>query len=521
LENDTEVTFVQDGSGHWQAMVDGAPLTGSGSNVLFDVAALNNDGQDHVQDNALTGNQNWEDLQIPTGDGDYNDVNVNVEFTRVGGITVDETDIDSASAAEAKLDLSASFTASFGADGPGAVEYSLSVDSNVDSGLVDTLSDKAVELRVNADGEVEGFITTDDNMELVVFTASVDENGEVTLTQLRAVEHDDADDHDEALSPATINAGAIALNATAIDADGDTATDSIDLGVLFAFEDDGPSVGEQASAEVDEGETVTGQLVFDAGQDGGEVSAINGVTLTFGQDGYSQEIELEHGTLQVKANGEYSYSVDSGAVEQDEVENFSFTVTDGDEDTAQGAVAITIINAQIADVVTLNDVTVNEGEGTATITGSVANPVTGSPLVITLDNGATITIPVGETSADSTPFSVQGDDVYVDGESYTVEVTGTTGGNYSSLDTSDDATVTVNDTTDTTTVTLNDVSVAEDGTITYSASVDNAPQGNLTITLTNGVVITIADGTTTGTSAPQAAQGDDVYVDGESFNVGI
>lgn len=90
LENETEVTFEQDSNDNWQAVVvDGEVLTGSGSNVLFDVAALNNDGQDHVQDNALAGNQNWEDLQIPTGDGDYNDVNVNVEFSRVGGITVD------------------------------------------------------------------------------------------------------------------------------------------------------------------------------------------------------------------------------------------------------------------------------------------------------------------------------------------------------------------------------------------------------------------------------------------------
>ncbi|EEF78887.1 retention module-containing protein [Methylophaga thiooxydans] len=527
LENDTEVTFVKDSSGHWEAQVNGQPLAGSGSNVLFDVAALNNDGQDHVQDNALTGNQNWEDLQIPTGDGDYNDVNVNVELTRVGGITVDETDLDSS--ASDSMNLAGSFDISFGADGEGNVAYALSVDTEVETGLVDTLSDKPVQLRINGAGEVEGYITTDDNFDLVVFTASVDAAGEVTLTQQRAVEHDDVEDHDEALSPATINAGAIALVATVTDADGDTAADSIDVGVLFAFEDDGPSVGEQTATEVDEGETVDGQLVFDAGEDGGEVTAVNGTTLTFGQDGFSQEIELDHGTLQVKANGEYSYSVDSGSVEQDEVENFNFTVTDGDGDTAQGAVAITIVNAQVADVITLNDVTVNEGDGTATITGSVENAVTGTPLVITLDNGAIITIPVGATSADSTPFVVQGDDVIIDGEDYTVGVTGTTGGDFSSLDTSDTSTVTINDTIDDVTVVLSATnSTSEDGgSITYTASLvdgDNNPvttANAITVTLDNGETITIAAGSSSSDSAPVAVERDDVYLETDSIDNSI
>jgi T1SS-143 domain-containing protein len=524
LENNTEVSFVQDANGHWQAVANGTPLTGSdGNHVLFDNAALNNDGEAYVQDNALVGNQNWEDKPIATGDHDFNDVNVNVEFTRVGAITVDETDIGNGdpSHATTTMDLSASFTANFGADGPGDIDYALTVDTDVETGLVDTLTEKPVELRVTADGSVEGYITTDDDLELVVFTASVDDNGQVTLTQKRAVEHDDVNDHDEALSPATINAGAILLSATATDADGDSATDSIDLGVLMAFEDDGPTVGEQSPAEVNEGDTATGQLVFDAGQDGGEITAVNGVTLIFGQDGYSQVIELEHGSLQLTADGEYRYTVESGAVEQDEIENFNFTVTDGDGDTAQGMVAISIANTQVAGVVTLHDVTVNEGDGTATISASVDQPVTGTPLVITLDNGATVTIPVGETTAESTSFPVQGDDVYNDGESYPVTVTGTTGGDYSSLDTTDTATVTINDTIDTTKITLNDVEVNEDGTITYSASVDNPPQGDLTITLNNGVVITIPDGQLTGSSEPQAAQGDDVYKDGEIIPVTI
>jgi len=123
LTDDTEVTFkfvdgsgaevpVDTSGGQWQAFAGDTALKGNGSHVLFDAAELNKDGQDHVDDNYLIGNQNWEDLQIPNGDGDFNDVNVNVDWTQVQ-VTGDVADI------------------SFGADGPGSVEYSdISITSN-------------------------------------------------------------------------------------------------------------------------------------------------------------------------------------------------------------------------------------------------------------------------------------------------------------------------------------------------------------------------------------------------------
>jgi T1SS-143 domain-containing protein len=380
LENETKVTFEQDGDDNWQAVVvDGEPLAGSGSNVLFDVAALNNDGQDHVQDNALAGNQNWEDLQIPTGDGDYNDVNVNVEFNRVGGITVDETDIGNGGStnATAAMNLSASFISSFGADGAGDIEYSLSADTDVETGLVDTLTGKAVELRVNAEGEVEGYITTDDNLELVVFTASVDEDGEVTLTQSRAVEHDDVTNPDEALSPATVNAGAIALTATITDGDGDSADASLDLGVLLAFEDDGPSVDRNPVARVDDdvfdgneggigdgpdANFVTGTLGHDFGQDGaGSIAWSTDVSLAPNLDDFTFENGPNEGELLIKQDGQTvltltlnsetgEYTVTQNAViehkdgRNENNQNFEVTyiVTDGDGDTTEGLLKISV-----------------------------------------------------------------------------------------------------------------------------------------------------------------------------------
>ncbi|ODT80474.1 MAG: hypothetical protein ABS76_16195 [Pelagibacterium sp. SCN 64-44] len=79
----------------------------------------------------------------------------------------------------------------------------------------------------------------------------------------------------------------------------------------------------------------------------------------------------------------------------------------------------------------------------------------------------------------------------------------------------------VSDTLNTTVVTLNDVAVFEDGAITYTASVNNAPQTAFSITLDNGVVINFAAGSTSGFSAPQPAQGEDPYLDGQTVPVKI
>ena len=66
-------------------------------------------------------------------------------------------------------------------------------------------------------------------------------------------------------------------------------------------------------------------------------------------------------------------------------------------------------------------------------------------------------------------------------------------------------TTTISDVTDTPTLTLGaDASVAEGGTITYTATLTNPADGNVTVTLTNGGTITILDGQTQGTTTVTA-----------------
>ena len=156
---------------------------------------------------------------------------------------------------------------------------------------------------------------------------------------------------------------------------------------------------------------------------------------------------------------------------------------------------------------------------TITYTATVNNAVTGSDLVVTLSNGQTVTIAVGQSTANVT-YTVRADDPYVQGTLALAPVTiaGTAGGNFEDVATTGTVLTRVTDDADTSTVTLSSTAdgatVVEGTTITYTASVDNAPQGSdLVLTLSNGQTITILDGETTG-SVDYTVRADDPYVQG-------
>ncbi|MHC8369596.1 retention module-containing protein [Pseudomonas sp. MDT1-85] len=158
--------------------------------------------------------------------------------------------------------------------------------------------------------------------------------------------------------------------------------------------------------------------------------------------------------------------------------------------------------------------------GTVVYTASVTSPVTGSPVVVTLSNGQTITIPVGSSSA-SVNFTAP-NDALAGGGSLSVKIDGATGGNYEKLDVDGkSADTSVTDTEDTTTLSLSATdSVAEGGSIVYTASLTNAAGTPVTVTLSNGAVITIAAGATTGSVTVDAPK-DDVYKDAGKIEVTI
>ncbi|QTE90435.1 hypothetical protein JKK33_19115 [Shewanella algae] len=224
-----------------------------------------------------------------------------------------------------------------------------------------------------------------------------------------------------------------------------------------------------------------------------------------GNEGTSGFVSLARSGAETLAASGY----DSAGVEADAI-----TLQDG---LSQNTFELTQVAPST--VTLLAPTQVNEG-GSITYTAVVDNAPLESDLVLTLSNGATIVIPVGQTSG-SVTVDAPSDDVYLDSEVLNVGVTESQGGNYENLDLGNSVDTQVNDTIDTTAVTLTaPAEVNEGGQITYTATVNNAPETDLVLTLSNGASITIAAGQTSGTVTVDAPT-DDVYQDGETLTVGI
>ncbi|MBR1126117.1 VWA domain-containing protein, partial [Bradyrhizobium lablabi] len=346
--------------------------------------------------------------------------------------------------------------------------------------------------------------------------------GAYQFTLLHAIDHPGHDNPSTTPAVETSYEDNININLTytVTDKDGDSTTGTL----AVSIDDDTPIANAELSQNVVEGTSTTGTLDFAPGADGAKVTHINGTELVFNpaDSNYSQAIVTDHGTLKVKADGSYLFTAQGddfyltgGTV------TGTFTVTDRDGDTSTASFTFNVTDDADVTAVTLNDVTVNEGVGTATISASVDHAPQGSDLHLTLSNGATITILAGQTTGTSTAFPIQGEDPYIDHETYTVSITAASGGNYEALNTADTATVTVNDTINTNFVTLDDVVVLENQTIVYTAHMNYATTEDVVVTLSNGVVITFTPGQLNASSAPQPAQGEDVYVDGEVIPVSI
>jgi cell division septal protein FtsQ len=148
-------------------------------------------------------------------------------------------------------------------------------------------------------------------------------------------------------------------------------------------------------------------------------------------------------------------------------------------------------------------------------------------VTIQLSNGATVVVPAGQLSGSSAPFSVQGDDPYVDSSQESVSITGIFGGGANEvLSFNPDAVpFEVKDTIDTTTVSVergNVVdgafvvatgNVVEGSTVTFRFSVDNAPVGTALVLQTSVGEVTIPVGETSA-SVTVNTRVDDSYIQG-------
>ncbi|AGE28542.1 outer membrane adhesin-like protein [Pseudomonas poae RE*1-1-14] len=144
--------------------------------------------------------------------------------------------------------------------------------------------------------------------------------------------------------------------------------------------------------------------------------------------------------------------------------------------------------------------TITEAGGVVVYTAFATQAPT-SDLTVTLSNGLAVVIAAGQTSGALNVTFAGNDTPYLDASSISATITGTTGGGNVVVTTDPTPAVTqVNDTIDTTTVTLTAAaSVDEGGKIVYTATVTNAAQTDVTVTLSNNTTITIEAGKTTGT----------------------
>ncbi|WP_234784163.1 retention module-containing protein [Aeromonas veronii] len=303
---------------------------------------------------------------------------VDESLVSLGGVGSDGV----ASATLSAAAVQAQFNPAFGADGAGSIGYSLALTgSNVASGLyaVDpaAANGQGAAIVLNQVGNV----ITGSAGGVDYFTLTINPStGEVTLALLDNVWHGDTTNADDSVA-LTLGQGVLTLVQTVTDADGDSASASVDLGAngVFRFEDDGPKANNVQAALVldDEGlvgginggsgdvaganTSVTGNLVYQAGADGLKSLELSGPN-ALGSESVTSTWDAQSGTLSISSTrgvlmtvtitdpstGAYSVKLlqplmHTGVDTEDTLTlNVGYKVTDGDGDSASGVLAVTI-----------------------------------------------------------------------------------------------------------------------------------------------------------------------------------
>jgi len=254
--------------------------------------------------------------------------------------------------------------AGYGADGAGSVGYSLVLDGeNVASGLyaVDP-SDTSI---IDGDGygrgaqivlNQSGNTITGSVGAVDYFTISIDPaTGVVTFTQLDNIWHANTGSDDDT-STLTAAIGSVLVQQTVTDGDGDIATADVDVSQgVFQIEDDGPVAKDDIDTVPSGEETATGNVITGSSTAGGtgnaddvgadtpgrisSISGFDGTDTSF--SGGFLVIDGEFGTLQIDANGNYTYTRFEGAPGSVQ-DVFTYTLIDADGDTDIGTLTINI-----------------------------------------------------------------------------------------------------------------------------------------------------------------------------------
>ncbi|WP_350601503.1 retention module-containing protein, partial [Pseudomonas sp. 65/3-MNA-CIBAN-0223] len=240
-------------------------------------------------------------------------------------------------------------------------------------------------------------------------------------------------------------------------------------------------------------------------------------------------ITLSNGAVIVVAAGQTTGTVNVPLAPNDTVYNDPSQIEVTVTGTTGGGITVapptTPAVTQVTDTVDTTNVTLTAGStvvegGPITYTATLTNPAQ-TPVTVTLSNGSVITIGAGQTTG-TVVVQTPANDVYINGSTVSTTITGATGGNFENLvPSTTPAVTTITDSIDATAVTLTAGStVVEGGAITYTATLTNPAGTPVTVTLSNGSVITIGAGQTTGTVVVQTPA-NDVYINGSTVSTTI
>jgi VCBS repeat-containing protein len=362
---------IQDVNGNWINVTNGGVVQGQYGILSVDASGnwlytLTDNTLDHSNPGASDQVSESFSVRAFDLDGDVspiqqlnvriNDDNPEVNLGQGGfsGLIVDETDLGLTDTGN----FSGAFQANFGADG-GTVAYSLAINA-LDSGLRDAATGASIELHL-VDGVIQGWV--DGDPLLVAFTAKVNASGDLTLTQLRSLQHPNPESADE---PVAVAGGVIRLVAIATDGDGDIASASLDLGGLLVFRDDGPTAVDDGAFTLEDTTLTVNVLANDTGGADSPPQLV-GAQLTGGS-----------GTLSFLPNGAVTFTPAAGF---EGVATVLYTIRDADGDESQATLTITVgpdstptVNTPDAngdgDVVWESALPDGSGGGTLTTSGS-------------------------------------------------------------------------------------------------------------------------------------------------------
>jgi hypothetical protein len=269
-----------------------------------------------------------------------------------------------------------------GADEPTTVDWALALNGQsgtVFSGMQTTDGNYNIYLSFE-DGIVVGRVDQNGTnfghpSEPAAFAIHLDDNGDLTVVQYMAVRHYNTNSNDEDRS--LIN-DAIRAVVIAEDFDGDKAVDKIDIGGRIRFDDDGPTVGQNATVVVEDDDlppngieygpdddyapvNTQGVLAHGYGADGEGTTLLTGATVP-GQGGFDVEVSGDGLTLIItqgdkdvlkvtltnNTDGEYEVEqlapIDHPAgLDENNVQfTVKYEVTDGDGDTIEGDLLIDV-----------------------------------------------------------------------------------------------------------------------------------------------------------------------------------